>query len=157
LFEHQSCSFQPEILDGFCRRQPGFQAEHTTELARAQARYFGQLLDRQIPRQISPGVLKCVLHAIGLRVHLEEGGVLRLPTGSTLVYHHCPRRFARLLGTQVALHQHEREVYACGHSGRCPDLAVADEYAIHLNVRIGVPGLKLLSVTPVGGGAATVQ
>jgi hypothetical protein len=105
LLEHQTSRFQTKVF--YCLRwgDACFEAEHSTELARAQAGRVRELFNGETLRQIASGLLKRLLNAIGLSVDFQESRVLRLATRSPMVDDHSPRCFARLLRSHIAFDQ----------------------------------------------------
>src|SRR6202035_3267612 len=87
----------------------------------------------------------------------EQGGELRLPAAPAVIEHELPRG---ALDDPIAiiLRDHrEREVDAGGDPGRTPDVAVAHEDLVGLELHLRVAGEKLPRAIPVRGGALAVE
>src|SRR5258706_1418362 len=146
LLEHQASRFQAKVFNGLRWGHARFEAEHPTELARAQAGRLSQFFHRQALGQIASRGLERLLNPIGFGVDVQESRVLGLATRSPMVNDQCPCCFARLLGSYVAFDQSQREVDSRCHSRRCPDIAITHEQPIDLDTRFGKPRLQLRTV-----------
>ena len=87
----------------------------------------------------------------------ERRAELRLAAGTAQEEHEVARDRERRLPVEVPLDERQREVHAGGHAGRRPDIAVADEDRLGVDLDAGVQARKGGRGRPVGRGAAAVQ
>ncbi len=74
---------------------------------------------------------------------------MRLPAGPPMVKNHHLRGGSSNTGAHIFFNQTQRHVDAGGHPGRCPDRAVRNEHAVHLNPDLRKTPRKLLRERPV--------
>ena len=95
LLHHQPRRFDAQMFDRLGRRLSRLGVECAAELARAQMRGLGQLLDRQRVAQVAPGIVERLLDAVGLGIQVEQCRMLRLPAGAAVIDDELAARPAR--------------------------------------------------------------
>jgi hypothetical protein len=80
LFPHQPGGLEPEVLDRLGWRLAGFSMKDSAELARAETRGSRNPLHRQWLMENSSSESERILNTIGLRVELQQSGMLQLAT-----------------------------------------------------------------------------
>jgi hypothetical protein len=120
-------------------------------------RSFGQPLDGQIAAEIFAGIGQRALHAIRTRIHIEQGGELRLPAAAPLIQHELARNSSRRLRPEIAFDDRKREIDTCAHARRGPDLPIDDIDAVFIqrDIRILLP--EIARVIPVRGRAFAIE
>ena len=117
LLHHHSGRFHTQTLDGLGGRAAGRCLECAAELARAEVRRIGQLLDGQRRTEVLLRVRQHVLDSVGCRGHLQQHGVLRLPSPATMVENHLLGNQARHVDSQVFFDHRERQIDSCAGAG----------------------------------------
>src|SRR5258708_1821363 len=95
LLQHYTGGFRAQALDGFGGRAASRCLECAAELAWAEMRHLSQPLDGQRRTEVLLRVHQHALNSVGLRVHLQQSGVLRLPARATMVENELPGDEAR--------------------------------------------------------------
>ena len=109
--------FHPQVLDGLRRRLTCLGAEGTAELAWAKIGGLGELFDAESPSKVLFCENERVLDAVGPRVHLQEGRMLRLSAGAPLKDDQVLGHLERQIEPVIPLDHAERHIDACGHAG----------------------------------------
>src|SRR6185437_7296762 len=76
----------------------------------------------------------------GRRLQFQERGELRLPAAAAMIEHELARGLLRNLLAKILGNKRERQIDACGDAGRAPDIAVAHENPIGLQLHLRISG-----------------
>src|SRR5947207_15072424 len=74
-----------------------------------------------------------------------------------MVDHHFAGDLAGYLGAEIFLYHRQGEIDPRGHACRCPDRAINDVDAIHIQCELRIARCKLAREQPVSGSSTTVQ
>ncbi len=139
------------------RRGAGLGHEGAGEMPRTHAGLLGHVLDRQrrVEMLARPGQQRP--EAAVRRLQFQQRGELRLAAAAAVIEHELARGLLRDLVAVILRDHRQRQIDAGADPGRGPDVAVADEDAVglQLHLRIGVE--KMPRALPVRGGAAAVE
>ncbi|MGY3462600.1 hypothetical protein ACVWW5_008050 [Bradyrhizobium sp. LM3.4] len=103
FLHHEPGRFQPKPFHCFCRRLPRLGQKGAAELARTEVGDRRKVLDCERIPQILADIRDDQLDAIGFRCHVDERGMLRLSTHTTLIDDHKFGSSLRNFGTQVPI------------------------------------------------------
>ena len=91
------------------------------------------------------------------RLQFQQRRELRLAAAAAMIEHELARGLLRDLVAVILRDHRERQIDAGGDAGRAPDIAVAHEDAVGLELHLRIGGEKLPRALPMGGGAAAVE
>ncbi len=74
-----------------------------------------------------------------------------------MIEHELARGLLRDLVAEILRYHRQRQIDAGGDPGRTPDVAVADENPVGLQLHLGIGGEKMPGAPPMRGGAAAVE
>src|SRR3982074_2109311 len=126
-------------------------------MTRTHAGLFGEVLDRQWRIEMLARPAEQRSEAPGRRLQFQERGELRLAAAAAVVEHELPRSFLRDLLAEILRDKRQRQIDAGGDPRRTPDVAVADENPVGLQLHLGIGIKKMPGALPMGGGTATVE
>ena len=139
---------QAQALHGLCGRRPGLRREGAGEVPRAHGGAVGEALDGQRLGEMRAHPLDQLDEAAGPPAQFHERRELRLAAGPALVDDELLRRPAGDVGAEIVLDEGQRQIDAGGDAGRGPDIAVADEDAIGVQLDLRIAAAEVVRAAP---------
>ena len=149
---------QANPLDVAGRRDTGLGAKGAREVARAHVRLRSHGLDRMLGGDIVDDQPLDFAQRLSSRLLSgKRGAELRLVAGAAQEQHQMTGDHQRGVAIEILLHERQREVHPRGNAGGGPDVAVAQEDRVWVDVHTGMQPRELRSGRPVRGGSAALE
>ena len=149
--------FDAQTLDRLRRRGAGLGDEGAGKMPRAHAGLFGEVFHRQRCIEMFARPDQEFSEAAARRFQFQQRRELRLAAAAAVIEHELARGLLRDLLAKILGHHGERQIDAGSDAGRTPDVAVADEDLVRLQLHLGIGGKKMRCTPPMRGGAAAVE
>src|SRR6478672_6910945 len=126
-------------------------------MPRAYAGLLGQILDgeRRIEMLARPTQQRS--EAAARRLQFQQRGELRLAAAAAVVEHKLARGLLRNLVAEILNCHCERQIDAGGDPRRAPDVAVADENPVGLDLHLRIGAEKMPGAPPMRCGATAIE
>src|SRR5690349_13298969 len=126
-------------------------------MPRAHARALGEILHRQLCDEIFARPGQDRAEAAGRRLEFEQRGKLRLSATAAMIEYELPRGLLDDRLAMILSHHRKRQIDTGGDSSGTPDLTVAHEDLVGLELHLRIGRKKLARVLPVRRGALAIE